>query len=305
MKKHVLIKVLILISFSVNAQNNCDSLFNKGLDYFNSNNYKIAKQYFIETDANCPVTNYNKGAALYNLAHIYNINNDLDSAIFYSEKLINTPNTDSSLIARSYYNLTDYYSRKEMYDSSIFYYKTILGSNFNDKDKVFGDRSIGDEPYMNYHFYSCFYLAEIYSYLGDNSKAIEYLTLTETKYPFNHYSGTSIAYKNASVQTRKAYYIGLNGDLDSSYSILAPYMNYDRNFFSHQYFLMLLKKNYGKKQFYAEVNKNLKEINKNNEITLFDYKINLTPFILEEKNTTKEKLKDLQQNSLYIKFLKE
>jgi tetratricopeptide (TPR) repeat protein len=287
-------------SLEATAQVNCDAVFSKGLDHYYVKSYDSALRFFKKVISQCP-SSVQKEQAAYNIAHIFTLKNLPDSSISHYRRLIKDCRYDSSFIARSTINVAILYTDQTKYDSAVYYYNLILASKFNDKDKSFAKKGILDEPYMNYHYYSCIYLGELYMLKKDYENAILNLNKASTSFPYQDYSATRQAAKSEALKSLTAYCTGLKGDIDGAYKILSSYMPLGK-YSSQEYFVMILKAKHDSKEFITEVEKQVGQIKGKKEIILFNYKIDFSSLVaenVEEKNIKSEFLKtDLYKNYL-------
>jgi tetratricopeptide (TPR) repeat protein len=79
----------------------------------------------------------------------------------------------------------------KQYDSSIVVFKSILTSNFNEKENLGG--GIMDDPYTNYRHRASKILSDIYYNKKMYDTALYYFSLSDTLYPYLHFCGNEYA----------------------------------------------------------------------------------------------------------------
>ena len=96
----------------------------------------------------------------------------------------------SKLHPLALYNSGIAYKNDGQDEKAIEVFTTIIKGNYNDMDKVGGN--IMDDPYANYKHNSCELMSNIYFARGEYAKALEYFTLSDTTYPYNHFCGNEL-----------------------------------------------------------------------------------------------------------------
>lgn len=96
----------------------------------------------------------------------------------------------NTLYPRAFYNLGYLYFIDKQYDSSIVIFKSILESNFNEKENLGGD--IMADPYTNYRHRASEILSEIYYNKKEYGTALHYFALSDTLYPYLHFCGNAL-----------------------------------------------------------------------------------------------------------------
>lgn len=94
-----------------------------------------------------------------------------------------------SLYPMALYNVAYLYAMDEDYNNAIPAFERILNSNLNEYDFIGGN--IMDNPYANYKYKASRGLYEIYTFKEDYKKALEYLIMSDEKYPYIHFCGNS------------------------------------------------------------------------------------------------------------------
>ncbi|WP_157447047.1 hypothetical protein [Cytophaga aurantiaca] len=96
----------------------------------------------------------------------------------------------NTLYPRAFYNLGYLYFIDKQFDSSIVIFKSILESNFNEKENLGGD--IMADPYTNYRHRASEILSEIYYNKKAYGTALHYFALSDTLYPYLHFCGNAL-----------------------------------------------------------------------------------------------------------------
>ncbi|PHR27614.1 MAG: hypothetical protein COA38_13185 [Fluviicola sp.] len=139
-------------------------------------------------------------------------NKELDSAIVLMTSAIKeTPDT-TTCYGRCFNNIPIAYAMMEDYDNAIIWFKKILTSDLDDLEQ--GTDIM--EPYANYRHNACMKLVQVHEILEEQQRALAYLTLAETKYPFETFSGTSYEKRAVSIAKWKARIYESCGTADSS-----------------------------------------------------------------------------------------
>lgn len=105
------------------------------------------------------------------------------AAMSFKTIVDNYPN--DTLYPLALYNVAYVYLLDNDYNNAITAFEKVIGSDLNEADKIGG--GIMDSPYANYKYKACQGLCEIYTEKGDYNKALEYLILSDKKYPFLHF----------------------------------------------------------------------------------------------------------------------
>ena len=100
----------------------------------------------------------------------------------------------STLYPKAFYNVGYIYFMDKQYDSSIVIFKSILISNFNEKENLGG--GIMDDPYTNYRHRTSEILSDIYYNKKMFDTALHYFALSDTLYPYLHFCGNEYAENN-------------------------------------------------------------------------------------------------------------
>lgn len=228
------------------------------------------------------------------------------------------------LCPRAYYNIGYISTEMKDYKKAKEVFQTILKSSFNEKEPLGGD--IMADPYTNYKHRASEFLAEIYFDEKDYRKALNYVSLADTVYPYLHFCGNEMADE----QNRKAVmyakcYEGI-GLIDSAIYCLIPYV-FD-NGLADNYEVIenakrLLLKRYDQKTIQEELKKSINGIhvikhensaNKDNEeeknkdygINLFGREIILTDlyfYAFYHDSPTMDTYKDKIRKSTFYKEL--
>jgi len=101
----------------------------------------------------------------------------------------NHPKND--LYPRSFYNLGYVYYQDKDYHKAKLIFKSILESQFNEKEALGGN--IMADPYTNYRHRASSLLHAIYYETEKYDSALHYLALSDTVYPFQHFCGNAYA----------------------------------------------------------------------------------------------------------------
>lgn len=97
----------------------------------------------------------------------------------------------NTLYPKAFYNVGYIYFMDKQYDSSIVVFKSILTSNFNEKENLGG--GIMDDPYTNYRHRASEILSDIYYNKKMFDTALYYFALSDTLYPYLHFCGNEYA----------------------------------------------------------------------------------------------------------------
>ncbi|OFY83544.1 MAG: hypothetical protein A3F72_13045 [Bacteroidetes bacterium RIFCSPLOWO2_12_FULL_35_15] len=97
----------------------------------------------------------------------------------------------NTLFPKAFYNTGYLYFMDNQYDSSIVVFKSILTSNFNEKENAGG--GIMDDPYTNYRHRASEILSDIYYNKKMYDTALHYFALSDTLYPYLHFCGNEYA----------------------------------------------------------------------------------------------------------------
>lgn len=97
----------------------------------------------------------------------------------------NFPNNE--LYPMAYFNIGFIYYTQKKFNKAIPIFKTILESNFNEKEKLGG--GISDDPYTNYKHRASELLSNLYYEQKMYERALEYLAISDTVYPYLHFCG--------------------------------------------------------------------------------------------------------------------
>lgn len=97
----------------------------------------------------------------------------------------------NTLYPKAFYNVGYIYFMEKQYDSSIVVLKSILTSNFNEKENLGG--GIMDDPYTNYRHRVSEILSDIYYNKKMYDTALYYFALSDTLYPYLHFCGNEYA----------------------------------------------------------------------------------------------------------------
>jgi len=150
--KKLLLLLFILIFHSAFAQKMPSDYFDEGEKYYEEKNYDKALSTF-----QFIVDNYPKDElfpmALFNVGYLYSLQND--------------------------------------YRKAITVFKSILESDFNEKDKLGG--GIMADPYTNYKHRASNMLSDLYFNLEVYDSSLYYFSLSDTLYPYLHFCGNELA----------------------------------------------------------------------------------------------------------------
>jgi tetratricopeptide (TPR) repeat protein len=97
----------------------------------------------------------------------------------------------NELYPKSHYNIGYIYYTQKKFDKAIPIFKTILESNFNEKENLGG--GIMDDPYTNYRHRASEILSNIYYDQKMYDTALQYFALSDTAYPYLHFCGNEYA----------------------------------------------------------------------------------------------------------------
>jgi len=115
---------------------------------------------------------------------------DYDKALLGYQYIVdNFPKNE--LFSMSYYNIGHIYYTQNKFEKAISIFKTILESNFNEKEKLGG--GFMEDPYTNYKHRASEMLSIIYYDQKMYDKALEYFVLSDTNYPYLHFCGNEYA----------------------------------------------------------------------------------------------------------------
>lgn len=97
----------------------------------------------------------------------------------------------NELYSMSYYNIGYIYYTQKKFENAIHVFKTILESNFNEKENLGG--GIMEDPYTNYRHRASEILSNIYYDKKMYNTALQYFALSDTSYPYLHFCGNEYA----------------------------------------------------------------------------------------------------------------
>jgi len=97
----------------------------------------------------------------------------------------------NSLYPKAYYNTGYCYFMNNQFDSATVIFKSILTSNFNEKENSGG--GLMDDPYTNYRHRASEILSDIYYNKKMYDTALHYFALSDTLYPYLHFCGNEYA----------------------------------------------------------------------------------------------------------------
>jgi tetratricopeptide (TPR) repeat protein len=99
--------------------------------------------------------------------------------------------SNNELYPRAFYNVGYIYFLQKNYDKAIPIFKTILESNFNEKENLGG--GIMDDPFTNFKNRASRILSNIYYEINAFDTALHFLALSDTVYPYLHFCGNAYA----------------------------------------------------------------------------------------------------------------
>lgn len=97
----------------------------------------------------------------------------------------------NTLFPKAYYNTGYCYFMDQQLDSAAIIFKSILTSNFNEKENSGG--GLMDDPYTNYRHRASEILSDIYYNKKLYDTALYYFALSDTAYPYLHFCGNEYA----------------------------------------------------------------------------------------------------------------
>lgn len=124
--------------------------------------------------------------------------------------------------AKATYNIAYVYALLNKKDSAIRVYEEIIDSDFDEMDPGGKGSGIMADPYSLYKHNACDDLAHIYLEKKNYNKALSYIQLFDSAFPFRHFCGN--AYASYDIYKAKMYakaYAGL-GDTNSAIQKLLP-----------------------------------------------------------------------------------
>ena len=124
--------------------------------------------------------------------------------------------------AKATYNIAYTYALLHKKDSAISVYEEIIDSDFDEMDPGGKGSGIMADPYSLYKHNACDDLAHIYLEKKNYSKALSYIQLFDSTFPFRHFCGN--AYASYDIYKAEMYakvYAGL-GDTISAIQKLLP-----------------------------------------------------------------------------------
>jgi len=154
---------------------------------------------------------------------------DKASSFFEEEKYDKTINEfqfivdnhkNNELYPLAYYNVGYTYYVKEDYENAIEVFKSILESDFNETEKLGG--GIMSDPFTNYRHKSSKLLSEIYYNKGNYELALQYLSLSDTTYPYLHFCGNEYAANDVYTTLHYAKIYQKLGNNKKAINILLP-----------------------------------------------------------------------------------
>jgi tetratricopeptide (TPR) repeat protein len=107
----------------------------------------------------------------------------------------------NELYPRAFYNVGYIHFIQKNYEKATQVFKTIIGSNFNEKESLGG--GIMDDPYANFKHRASQLLSDIYYDKQDYKLALYYFLMADTLYPYLHFCGNE--YASNDIQTALRY----------------------------------------------------------------------------------------------------
>jgi tetratricopeptide (TPR) repeat protein len=108
----------------------------------------------------------------------------------------------NELYPRAFYNVGYIQFIQKDYDKAVDVFKSILESNFNEKENLGG--GIMADPYTNYRHRASEILSEIYYAKKNYDSALHYFALSATTYPYLHFCGNEYASNDVHTALRYA-----------------------------------------------------------------------------------------------------
>lgn len=127
---------------------------------------------------------------------------------------------NNELYPLAYYNVGYTYYVKKDFDKAIEVFKSILESDFNETEKLGG--GIMSDPFTNYRHKSSKLLSEIYYNKGNYELALQYLSLSDTTYPYLHFCGNGYAANDVYTTLHYAKIYQKLGNNKKAINILLP-----------------------------------------------------------------------------------
>ena len=108
----------------------------------------------------------------------------------------------NELYPKAFYNVGYIHFIQEDYDDAISIFKAIIENNFNERENSGG--GIMEDPYTNYKHRASKNLSNIYYDKKIFDTALNYLALSDTVFPYLHFSGNEYAANDVYVALRYA-----------------------------------------------------------------------------------------------------
>jgi len=126
----------------------------------------------------------------------------------------------NSLFPKAFYNTGYCYFMDKQFDSSIVVFKSILTSNFNEKENSGG--GIMDDPYTNYRHRASEILSDIYYNKKMYDTSLYYFALSDTVYPYLNFCGNEYAANDVHTALRYDDLYQKLGNKDKAIESLLP-----------------------------------------------------------------------------------
>ncbi|HCA41725.1 MAG TPA: hypothetical protein DEP28_00575 [Bacteroidetes bacterium] len=149
--------------------------------------------------------------------------NDNKKAI-YDFKYIVDNFPENELFSLAYFNLAELYFVEKQYDSAITIYKNILNNDFNDTTLIKAD--IMSIPFANFTYKSCLRLSSYYLMNNEFEKALDYLNLTTTDHkPLSDCANCAAGFEIDYALNAADIYLQMNKKLNAIQVLLKSYNN--------------------------------------------------------------------------------
>lgn len=128
-------------------------------------------------------------------------NDDYDQALSGYQYIVDNC-AKNELYPKAYYNVGFIYYTQRAFEKAVPIFESILESNFNEKENLGG--GIMEDPYTNYKHRASEFLSAIYYEKEMYDVALQYLTLSDTAYPYLHFCGNEYALNDIHTALRYA-----------------------------------------------------------------------------------------------------
>lgn len=191
---------------------------------------------------------------------VTNMENEKTKDAIASFKYIVDNHPKNELYPRAFYNLGYIYYQEKQFENAKEIFKTILDSEFNEKEALGGD--LMADPYTNYRHRAANQLQQIYYDTKDYDSSLYYLALSDTAYPYLHFCGNEYAANDVYMSLKYADVYEKLDDLTNAKKALlkSVFVDLADNSKVIEELKRLFEKDKGKKGLIDELNKALENI---------------------------------------------